>query len=378
MRRYAIEDEQRVRLLDLVRDWADSGLLDEAQARSMTAELDVDLRRTNPFLRAGLALFTAIIISAFVGLIAVSLELRTPAAIGLLTMAGAIGCALLADVLAGRYRLYRFGIEEAFAVAAVVLLCIGERELGPPRLLALTLLVGACGGAALYLRYGFIYAAIASVGCLALIPFQLDLSGSIQRSLAALVCGAVCIVARGGRLKWGDDFPGDEYGDLQAAALAGVYLAVNVQVAPIPHGLSGGFYWFTYVMIWILPAAGLSLGIRDRDRILIDISVVMALLTLVTSKPYLGWARNAWDPIVLGVLLIAGAIGLRRWLQHGPGEERYGFTAAWILGKDRRARANLGLASAALPIHPAAPSTAAPPTEFGGGRSGGGGAGGSF
>ena len=79
-------------------------------------------------------------------------------------------------MLAGRYRLYRFGIEEAFAVAAVVLLCIGEQELGPPRLLALTLLVGACGGAALYLRYGFIYAAVASVGCLALIPFQLDLS----------------------------------------------------------------------------------------------------------------------------------------------------------------------------------------------------------
>jgi len=37
------------------------------------------------------------------------------------------------------------------------------------------------------------------------------------------------------------------------------------------------FYWFTYAMIWILPAAGVWLSIRDRDRPLLDTSLVLAL-----------------------------------------------------------------------------------------------------
>ena len=119
-----------------------------------------------------------------------------------------------------------------------------------------------------------------------------------------------------------------------------------------------------------------ALGLRDRDRDLIDVSLVLVLVTLITNKPYLGWARNTWDPIVFGTLLIGVAIAARRWLERGPNRERRGFTAQRILDKDRTRRSMLSMVSAALPAPGPATAHAEPaPPEFGGGRSGGGGGG---
>ena len=119
------------------------------------------------------------------------------------------------------------------------------------------------------------------------------------------------------------------------------------------------------------------MGIRDRDRDLIDVSLVLMLVTLITNKPYLGWARNTWDPIVFGTLLIGVAIAARRWLERGPNRQRRGFTARRILDRDRTARSMLSMASATLPPQTAAHAEPAPP-EFGGGRSGGAGGGGAY
>ena len=54
---YSAEDEYRIRTQALVREWTKSGLLDPSQGVVIEAELRVDVRRTNLFLRAGLALF---------------------------------------------------------------------------------------------------------------------------------------------------------------------------------------------------------------------------------------------------------------------------------------------------------------------------------
>ena len=64
MRRYSEGDEERIRALRMVREWTQSRLLEPEQSARLEAELQVELRRTNPFLRAVLALFTALILSA--------------------------------------------------------------------------------------------------------------------------------------------------------------------------------------------------------------------------------------------------------------------------------------------------------------------------
>jgi hypothetical protein len=145
------------------------------------------------------------------------------------------------------------------------------------------------------------------------------------------------------------------------------------------HGqYPAAFYWGTYAIIWLLPAAGLFIGLRSKHRVLIWASLVMMAATLATSKPYLGWERHTWDPILFGVFLTGAALAVRHWLSRGPDGQRYGFTAQSILSADRKGLAMLHtIAGAAQPFaaHPAATQT---PSAFEGGRSGGGGGGADF
>jgi hypothetical protein len=96
----------------------------------------------------------------------------------------------------------------------------------------------------------------------------------------------------------------------------------------------------------------------------------------VTNKPYLGWQRHTWDPMLLGALLIGVALFIRRWLADGPGEIRHGFTARRLSGKDKAwmsaGATVLGLVSPNITTP--SPQTESPDVHFGGGDSGGAGA----
>src|SRR6185436_14638348 len=131
-----------------------------------------------------------------------------------------------------------------------------------------------------------------------------------------------------------------------------------------------------FVLIWCLPPVVLARGLRRKDRFVIVVGVIVAILTLVTNKPYLGWPRHTWDPMLLGALLIGVALFTRRWLTSGPGEIRHGFTARRLSSKDKRWM-NTGITAVGL-VSPdmVTPSSQpdSPDVHFGGGESGGGGA----
>jgi hypothetical protein len=397
MRHYSPLEEERIRVQAQVREWTSATLLDSSQCERLESDLRVDVKRTNGFLRAGLALFTLLIVAALFFLceegLGLSSRLESVATASVLALA----CIGLAELLAARFRFYRFGVEEALVVVAVLLLSFAAAELaaGTEYDLFRTgsriagLIVAAAGGFVIYRRFGFVYAAIASMACAALIPFQMDLPPAARYSLAAAALALVFLIARSKRLRYQDDYPGDEYAVLQAAALAGIYIVLNLQIRldvfdREPGISSGVFYWATYVIIWVAPIIGLGLAIREKDRALLDVSLVMVLVTLLTNKPYLGWPRHAWDPILLGLLLIGVAIGLRRWLSSGSNGRRRGFTAARLLGKDSAVLTVLRVASAAYRPD-SGPSVSrgpredpATPPDFGRGRSGGAGGGGTY
>ncbi len=140
------------------------------------------------------------------------------------------------------------------------------------------------------------------------------------------------------------------------------------------------FYWTTWVLVWLLPPVVLVRGIRLKDRFVVAVGAIVAVLTFVTNKPYLGWPRHTWDPMLLGILLTGVALFVRRWLARGPGGIRGGFTATSRSGKDQQwlntSSAVLGLVTPqSITPRPQAPSAE---VHFGGGASGGGGAGGDF
>jgi hypothetical protein len=391
MRKYLAEDERKIRIERHVREWFRSGLIDKAQHDRILPELRVDLRRTNLFLRMLLSAFGILIIVAAVllGTIGATVDWITTTGVVCLLMATA--CFFGAEFLVSRFRLYRFGVEEGAAVSSVALAVIAgmlvtsRTYIDRPRESGAFwgLLVGSMLALLIYRRFGYVYAAIASMLCISLVPFTVDIPETAQRLVSSALLVVIFVVARSMRLKAGRDFPSGEYSAIQSAALIGLYAFLNLKLSSVdtffraPAAFPQSFYWFTYIVIWFLPAIGLYLGLRDRDRAVIDVSAVLALATLMTNKPYLNLPRQTWDPILLGVLLIGLAVVLRKWLSSG---DRSGFTASRILTSDKSRLAMVATASAAMQTSMQTPAATAPSRniEPGGGRSGGGGASASF
>ena len=382
MRIYTDADERRIHAQREVGSWLRNRLIDDAQAARLEEDIRVDFVRTNIFMRIGLGAFTAVVVAAAVLLLIELLDLRGDGSIGLIAGMSAVVAFIAAEGLTRSYRLYRFGVEEALAMGAVVLFATSAALLASAsgwrfdREIAVWLGAAACGSFVVYLRFGFVYAALSAIACAAFVPFQLHWANPLQRAAAAAVCGVIFLIVRPKRVRLGTDWPGEKFGYIQAAAWAGIYIALNVKLFPWIVVSGGGFYWFTYLATLVLPALGLAIGIKGKDRPMLNVSIAMAIVSLATNKPYLGFARYSWDPILLGLLLIGVAIGLRRWLAKGVDGHRAGFTATPV-AIEQRSLLTL-LSAAPIPVAPRVEAPHATGGQFEGGRSGGGGASGSF
>jgi cytochrome c biogenesis protein CcdA len=391
---YSTADEERIRAAAQVRAWTQSGLLDAAQGASIESGLRTKLRRTNRALRIALFIFGTMVVLALVGLCIVAFDLKLDSTVAWTAIVAGVAYFMLAQSLIFKFHLYRFGVEEAFAVWAIVLAGFGAGFLvsasgtygDPPALTAFV--TAAAAGAAVYWRFGYLYAAFAAVACAAFATFNLGLSRDAERILSACVLLVVFVVARAQHRTHDEDFRGDDYAAIESAAWLGIYAVLNLQLSLLPFGwhfgarpdFSSAFYWFTYAASWLLPVIGLALAVRDKHRPMLWANLVMMLATLATNKPYLGWKQHTWDPMLLGLLLVAVAMGVRRWLSRGADGHRGGFTPQpLVVSADRQALDALGtLAVAAQPFAPRPPGET-PTAEPGrGGRSGGAGGGADF
>jgi hypothetical protein len=394
MNLYAIADAERIHAAAQVREWTRSGLLDASQGATLEAGLRIDLKRTNRYLRIALFIFGTIVVVAAFGFLMVAFGVSRGSVAGWSAIVAGVASCVIAQLLVVQFQLYRFGVEEAFAAWSVALLAVGAGLLTPsggnggdlPMLVAYV--SAAIASAFVFMRFGYLYAAFGSAACAAAAPFHLGLPGSAERIVSAGVLLVMFGAARVRRRIHEDDFFSDDYGAIESVAWLGAYAVLNLQLMLTPNlwGYRGWFdfppvfYWATYAAIWILPLVGLALAVRDKHRYMLWASLAMVMATLATNKPYLGWQQHTWDPILLGVTLVAAAIGVRRWLSRGPDGHRGGFTPQPLVASvDRRALDVLAtVAVAAQPFAPRVPSET-PAVEPGrGGRSGGGGGGADF
>src|SRR2546425_8032363 len=175
MRRYSREAEETVQAQDLIWEWMRSGLLEKEQIPRLSEDLQTDLRRTNNFLRLVLFLFTAIIIGASVLLLIDILHITEDRARAMACVAAAALCFGLAECVVAKFRVYRFGVEEALVIGAIVLVIAPVAQMSKTNIdsiLAMALALGAIGGLLLYLRFGFVYAGVIAIACAAMIPFR--------------------------------------------------------------------------------------------------------------------------------------------------------------------------------------------------------------
>jgi hypothetical protein len=388
MRRYEAADEQAIRIAGDVRDWKQSGLLDASRAAAIEGELRTSLKRTHWALRAVLFFFTASVIQSAVGLLFIVVAPREGAVAGSLALLVGAGCWWITDYLVGEYGLYRFGVEEATAISSIVLVAGGLTMFASIAgvsgdwLMLVALLTGSVASAMVYWRFGLLYTAIAAAGSAAAISFLIDLSEAWARLLAAAVLLTIHIASGLARQPHDEDYPGDDYGVIEAVTWLGVYALLNVQLtggwSELKPASAPAFYWATCAAIWILPAIGLYRGVAAKHRWMIRVNLLMLLTTLATWKMYLGWPQRTWDPILLGLLLVAAAVGIRRWLLNGGEGRRDGFTPNRLLSSDEDTMAQVALAAALNPDPTIRETRPADDLQTGGGRSGGAGAGAGF
>jgi hypothetical protein len=399
---YNAAAEEALRARRFLKDWRDEGYLSSAQYDILEKDTASDLRTTNVFLRLVLLFFTLVSVGAAVALFfTVFLPHPSEQTIGVFLLLFAGACYLAAELAPSQARLYRYGIEEALAIGSVGFLCAGVQfaffgnRPYSPRPAEIECLVPAAGAAFslwIWRRFGFFYALIAAMIFVVFLPWYFTDSPAKQHVIVALFyligLAAAIIVRPGHRF----DYLDENFSLAEASLWLGIYLAINLRLpffrlsplwwmsARTLAGFSKPFYWGTWAVIWCLPPIILARGIRQKDRPVIAVGAITAVLTLISNKPYLGWTRHTWDPILLGLLLTGTAVALQRWLARGPNGIRHGFTATRLSKKDKEllsaGSAGLGLlpAQAAVP----APQATNPDFRFGGGQTGGGGAGGNY
>jgi hypothetical protein len=396
VRVYSTSSEEALRARNLLKDWAGEGFLTAAQYQRLEQETVCELRTTNIFLRLVLFLFTLIIVGAAVGLFFVVLSLPSAQiqTTGVFLLIFAAIAYAAAEFAVYRARLYRYGIEEALAACSVVLLCVGLQTAvlsGVPYSTKpdgefLVPAAGAIASLWIWRRFGLPYAFLAAMIFVLYLPEHWTSSHSAQHVIVAAFYAAGLASVAAVRSRHRFDYLNHGYSLVEALLWLGIYLAINLQLSslnllarwwggpPAANEFPTWFYWATWVLIWCLPPTVLVRGLRWKDRFVIAVGVIVAILTLVTNKPYLGWQRHTWDPMLLGALLIAVALFIRRWLAAGPGGIRHGFTAQRLSGIDKRwmseGSAALGLVSPQL----ITPPPQSPEFRFGGGDAGGGGA----
>jgi hypothetical protein len=388
LRAYSASSEEALRARDLLKDWAGEGFLTQEQYQRMEQETVCDLRRTNIFLRMVLFFFTLIIVGAAVALFVRQSSMQPT---GVLLLVFAVLSYAGAEFAVSQARLYRYGIEEALAVCSVGFLCLGMQfaffENGSN---SLVLATGVIASLWIWRRFGLLYAYLAAMIFIVFVPGHWTQSHAAQHLIVVAFYAAGLLTVAALRPRYRFTYLNNEYSIAEALLWLGIYLAINLQLSSVNlleqwqlwrgavtiAEFSGPFYWATWVLTWCLPPAVLARGVLRKDRFVIAVGAVTAVLTFVTNKPYLGWPRHTWDPMLLGALLIGVALFIRRWLAKGPGGIRHGFTAQRLSGKDKTwmsaGATAIGLVTPGA-ITPT-PQTDSSGVHFGGGDSGGAGA----
>ena len=375
MRAYSDSNEEALRARELLKDWIGEGLLTAEQYQRMEQETVCDLRRTNIFLRPVLFFFTLVIVGATVGLF-----LLGPGWNGILLIIFGVASYLTAEGAVFQGKLYRYGTEEALLACSVGFICAGMQSILSGSVLVPS--IGAILSLWIWHRFGIPYAFPAAMLFIAWLPTHWTSYPPEHIIIAAIYASVLTIIATI-RPRYRFTYLNERFSLAEAFLWLGIYLAINLQLASLgliglhaPTDFPRPFYWTTWVLTWVLPPIVLVRGLREKDRFVIIVGALVAILTLITNKPYLGWPRHTWDPMLLGALLIGVALFLRRWLANSPGGIRYGFTAQRLSGKDKTwisaGAATVGLLSPNL-ITPS-PQAGSPDVHFGGGKSGGGGA----
>ena len=380
--------KSRARVRRAAGDWRRAGAIDGAAEAAIHARYPDDRVSRSPVWRALIFFFVWVTATSAAGIV-FALFRPSERASGILLLGLAALLAGATEVQQGALRFDGAGGEAATSFLAVVSGIVGVAILlprsSPAATLGVVLLVAGSLWAAAWRRWGFpVYALFGAaslfVGAGAFVP--------VVRLLWILAGTAAAFLAT---RPFADRSPHHAgWGIVGGVGLAAVYAAVNVYsldralIEDLRPGVSppapsfAGARAAAIALTALFPPALLAAGLRRRRRLLVDLGLLFAAISLVTLRAYVHLGP-LWSVLaVSGAGCALLALAVERWLERGKARERGGLTADALFEDEKRAERAAGLAT----ILVAAPSASPPPREDGwkpgGGSFGGGGASDSF
>ena len=387
MRRELAEAERRAEVRSAARSWGKAGRVNEESLRAIESRYASDRVEKGPIWRALIFLFSCVILSSFFALV---IATNHPSGDGLTILMALFGVALAVgtEFQQGPLRFDGTGGEAATSFLSLSFLIAAAANALPsfataPRTGSVLLLGGALFAAGWW-RWGFpIYALAAAVFlcfCVSvLVPFP-RLGWIALAAILAPLCGALQDRA--------ELAPAHRAGLtlVLAASLAAAYAAVNLYsldrgiLEELRPGASAAKVTGAPVralaaaLTALFPAALLAAGIRRRRRLLLDLGIAFAALSLVTLRAYVRLGPLWLVLTEAGAGLVALAFGAERLLARGPNRERGGVTADPLLEDEGRSRLATAFAASTMLSPDARPADSGRDFSAGGGGFGGGGA----
>jgi hypothetical protein len=372
-------------------DWQRAGVIDGATRLAIEATVPDDRGRVGPVFRVLLFIFTVIAVNAGFGFLSLFFTMKDSGVFAGFALVTGVILALATDFQIVHLRRSEGGTEAATSLLAIAYLMgaaawwvfetmkLDFRD-GLPALC----LAGAVLAAIAAWRWGYpLYAGAAAAAILIALarwPFGRLLWIALPLAAAPLLLrlGASPRLPPSHRASWTL---------VLGVALAGLYVAVHLgswemQLVEeigrdgVPPPRSDVLWWLSVAATALVPVILLALGIRGRRYVLLILGAGTAVASLVTLRWYVPLAPLWVVVTVSGALLVGLVLGLRRWLDAGPNQERGGFTAEPLFQDLARQRA-LEMGAAVLAFSPEARSVheghEEPKFEGGGGQFGGGG-----
>jgi len=369
---------------DAAREWHRQGLLSDEKWQAVQAQHNARFYSPNVFVRIGLAIFTMILLFAAMGLGGLIADLNSEGGLAMLCFFFGFVLFLALELwIIGSSRHYGSGVDDmllyfgtSLLVSSVYLLM--PRSSQPLAYATLTLPFLVVGS----IRYLDRLMAAAAFGC-ALVILALLLMETPKLALyvmpfaGMLFAGGVYFFAQQGqrRYAWRHWHGGLAVVELLALVLfyvSGNYWVVQQAGADWFQLEQPPLAWFFWIFTFSVPVAYIYLGLRRKDRLLLDVGLGCVAVAVFTYRAYFHVMPLAWAAVLGGAVLFATAYFSIRHLRKNRGAYTYDADSDKTLLQEVEQQ----LIAQHLAQQPA--PTPNKDTSLGGGQFGGGGADGQF
>jgi len=369
---------------DTAREWHEKGLLSDEKWQAIQERHPSNFYSPNIFIRIGLAIFCQILLLAALGLAFMFVEPNSEAGAALFSLfCGAVWIVLLEFWAIRSARHFGSGIDDMLLYAGASVIIGGIWGLLPydsqPLIYCCIAWPFLVAGS---IRYGDRLAAAATYCCSLLIILLLaneipKLALYLLPFSGMLFSAAAWLFVRNGQQRYTWRHWHGGLAVVELLALVSFYASGNywmVQQAGLEwFGLEQApMAWFFWTFTFAVPALYIFWGLRQKDRLLLDVGLGCLAAVVLTYRYYFHVLPLPWAASIGGAVLLATAYFSIRYLRKNEGTYTYDAGAKKSLYQE--------LEEQVIEQTIAGQTVAAPVKKdtFGGGQFGGGGASGEF